>query len=305
MTTNTSDRNKRIFTDTDTTNGNHPHKSLINGLIPETIPVVIPLVDQTTADGVAASGETLHARRTITPKDIVTNTARSTARVFRTPVDVRRHDMDRTTPWDNNTVISSTSLASPVLIVDSATVSPTSNGRQEIISPRGSIGPQEVRDAQPLDTSVNVIYYKHRDPAPTWSKVICRKFSNKSSDDLYSQCCMNLMHDAVFIVSPNFMNMGISSIHTSDELGSVLIPITRIRRPTDGYNMILYSHCIGKNIADRVSRTGSEHDYIAKTDFETRGENQNFGRQNNLYESTEIGLDSSWLKHDQRNNVTN
>ena len=43
--THTSDRKKRKVTDTETTNGNSPHKSLINRLIPEIIPFVIPSTD--------------------------------------------------------------------------------------------------------------------------------------------------------------------------------------------------------------------------------------------------------------------
>ena len=44
--THTSDGNKRKVTDTDTTNGNYPHKLLINRLTPEIIPVVIPPIDR-------------------------------------------------------------------------------------------------------------------------------------------------------------------------------------------------------------------------------------------------------------------
>ena len=65
VATHTSDKKKIKVTDTDTTNENCPHKSLINRLVPEIIPVVIPLIDQSTTDGYEASGETLHACRTI------------------------------------------------------------------------------------------------------------------------------------------------------------------------------------------------------------------------------------------------
>ena len=162
--------------------------------------------------------------------------ASSAACVFQTPTDVRRHDTDRTTPQDGKKSIRSTRLTSPVRIGGSTTVYPTRTGIQEIISPRGSIGPQEVRDTQPLDTSINGIYAEHRDPAPTWSKVIGCKLSNKSSADCYSRCRTNLTRDAVLTESPNFTNLGFFPVHTSDELGSVFIPTTRIGRPTDVSN---------------------------------------------------------------------
>ena len=109
---------------------------------------------------------------------------------------------------------------------------------------------------------------------------------------------MNLMRDAVLTERPNFMNLWLSSVHISDELGSVFIPTTRIRMPTDGSNWLLPGHCIGEVTADRVSSTGSEQNYNTKTDFETRRENQDFGRQNNYMsqppsDSTPLGTNTT------------
>ena len=157
VATRTSDRKKRKFTDTDTNNRNSPQKSLINCIVPEIIPFIIPLIYQTTVKGFAVSGDTLHVYRTIHLKEIVTDAAHSAAHVFRNPVYVSWHFMDGTTPRYGNTSVRSTRLTSPVRIGGSTTVYPTRTGSQDIISPRCSIGPQEVRDAQPLDTSFNVI----------------------------------------------------------------------------------------------------------------------------------------------------
>ena len=92
---------------------------------------------------------------------------------------------------------------------------------------------------------------------------------------------MNLMRDAVLNESTDFMNLELSSIHTSDELRSVFIPTPRIVRSLNEFNWIPPDHLIGKVIADRVIRTRSEQNDSAKTDFETRKEYQYFGRQNN------------------------
>ena len=136
------------------------------------------------------------------------------------------------------------------------------------------------------------------DPAPTWSKVIGRKFTNKSNADVKSCCRMNLTSDAVLTKSPNFVNLWLLSIHTSDELRSVFIPTTRIRTLTDGSNWLLPVHWIGNVTADRVSRTGSDKYYNAKTYFETRKGNQYFGRQNDSMsqpplESTPLGTNTT------------
>ena len=91
---------------------------------------------------------------------------------------------------------------------------------------------------------------------------------------------MNLTRDTVLTKSPKILNLGLLSVHTSDELGSVFIPTTKIGTLTDGSNCLPPGHRIGEFTADRVSRTGSDQDYNDKTDFETRRENQDFERQN-------------------------
>ena len=78
------------------------------------------------------------------------------------------------------------------------------------------------------------------------------------------------MCDAVLTKIPNFVNLGLLSVHTSDELGSFFVPTSRIRTPTDGSKWILPGHPIGRITVDRVIRTESEQDYNARTDFETR-----------------------------------
>ena len=113
-----------------------------------------------------------------------------------------------------------------------------------------------------------------------------------------SRCQINLTRDAVITKSPNFVNLGISSVHTSDGLGYAFIPNTRIRRPKYGSKYISPVHCIGEITVDRVSRTGSEQNYNAKTDFGTRRENQDFGCQNNSMsrphlESTPLGTNTT------------
>ena len=66
------------------------------------------------------------------------------------------------------------------------------------------------------------------------------------------------MSDAVLTESPNFMNLGISSVHISNELGSVFIPTTIIKRPTDVSNWPPLGHIIGEVTVDREIRKRSE-----------------------------------------------
>ena len=171
----------------------------------------------------------------------------------------------------------------------------------------GGIGPQEVRNAQPFDASVIGISSKHRDPAPTWSKVISHKLSDKFSTNVYSRCWMNHAHYTILAKSPNFNNLGLSSVHTSGELGSVFIPTTRIGRPSDGSNWLPPDHCIGEVTADIVSRKKPEQKYNFKSYFETRRGgliDQDFGRQNNYMiqpplDSTPLGTNTNNRKTSQ------
>ena len=107
-----------------------------------------------------------------------------------------------------------------------------------------------------------------------------QKFSDKSRSDVYLRCWVNLTHEAILTKSQKIMNLGLSPVHTLDALGSVFIPATRIVRPTDGSNWLLPRHPISEFTTDIASRKRSEQNYNGKTDFETRKENQAFGRQN-------------------------
>ena len=161
-------------------------------------------------------------------------------------------------------------MTTPVRVGGGPSVSPTRMGSQEIGSPSGSINPEEVRNAQPFDTSINEISDKHRDPALTLSKVIGHKLSKESSAGVYLRCRMNFMNDSVLTESPTLMNLGLSSVHPSDELGSFRIPATRIRRAINVSNWIPPGHLIGEVTLDRMSRTRSEKNYRSKTHLETR-----------------------------------
>ena len=130
--------------------------------------------------------------------------------------------------------------------------------------------------------SIHGISAKIRDPAPTWSNITGRKFSDEFSADIYSLCWMHLARNTVLTKISNIMNLGLSSVHTSDELGSVFIPTNIIRRQTDGSNWVPPGHRIGEVTADRVSGTRPEQNYNSKSDLETRRGgvvNQYFGRQ--------------------------
>ena len=86
----------------------------------------------------------------IASKEIVTDVARSGARVFWDPAVVNQKDTDETIPRDGKTSRSPPRLTSSVQIGGGPSISPTMTGRQDIRSPSRPIVPMEVRNTQPL-----------------------------------------------------------------------------------------------------------------------------------------------------------
>ena len=176
VATHTREGKKRQVTDTDTTNGNYPQKLLFN----RTLPMITPPIEPRIADGVADVRGTTHARQTIALKVIVTNTARSSARVFRDIADVNKKDMDGTIPQNIINSRRYPRLNSPVLIGGGTTISPTRMGSQDISSPKGPTNSVEVRNSQIFHTSINRNSAENGDPTPAFGKIIGRELSHES-----------------------------------------------------------------------------------------------------------------------------
>ena len=242
-----------------------------------------PPANQTTADGVATSGRALHTVREVLHKEIVTGTTRSAVGVIKNPPVVNWKNTGGMITADRNNVGIPPRTTTQVQTGTGPSVPPISIGRQKIEGPRRSIINQEARNAEPLDASINIISAKHRDPTPSWSKVIGNKTITNKSADVYAHGQMNFRSDTVLYESPNFMDFELLSVNTMDELGSVFIPTTRIRKLMDGSNWILSSHDISEATEDRAIGMKAKNHYNFKSEFETRRYkmvDQYFGRQN-------------------------
>ena len=80
------------------------------------------------------------------------------------------------------------------------------------------------------------------------------------------------------------MDLGLSSDNTTDELGYVFVPTTRIGRPTDVSNWLLPGNDTIEATAYRVRGTNENNQYNFKSEFETTRDkmvDQDFGLQNN------------------------
>ena len=190
--------------------------------------MIIPPIDPQISDRVAASRSTTHAQHTPALKVIVTDTVRSVAHLPWTPADLTWTYRDRTTTRDVNTLIRHPRLNSLFMIGGVTTPSPTRTGSQDIGTPKGPTGSIEARNTQPLNNFINGDSYENGDPTSTFSKVIGRELSHYFSANIYLRCRVNFTRNDVRTKIPDFMNLGLLAVHTSDKLRSFSIPATRV-----------------------------------------------------------------------------
>ena len=194
----------------------------------------------------------------------------STAGVLKDPPVINWKETSGKIPIDRNTVIITPRINTQFHTVTGPSVPPISIQSQKIEGPRRSVIPQEVRNSEPLDSSINLFPAKHRYPTPGWSNKIGSKTVTNKSADVYAHSQMNFGSDTVLSKSPNFMNFGLSSVNTTDELGSVFVLTTRVERSTNGSNWNPPGHDISEAKAERVIKTKAKNHYNFKSYFETR-----------------------------------
>ena len=126
------------------------------------------------------------------------------------------------------------------------------------------VSPQWIRNAKKLKTSINVFFAEDRGLKPIFSKVVGCKFADDSSVDINWRCGMNSGSNVIFTKISNLINVVLTSVNTTDKLGSFSVPTTRVERPTGSYYWIRNGHDIEEATADRVSNNRGKSDYIKK-----------------------------------------
>ena len=112
------------------------------------------------------------------------------------------------------------------------------------------------------------------DSASISSKLIGHKLSDSSSRDLYTRCRMNFTADPVQNQTPQFMDLGYSTINALYERSGLITRATRIRRTANGAHCIAPNHVFGETAAVGVSEAKSDYDYKYKTEFQIWKENK-------------------------------
>ena len=179
-----------------------------------------PSIDNRTAT-IGGASETLSMSAT---KEFVSEALSGVACINRTPRQVSWTRVDVSNPGNTGHAIRSKPAPSPILI-GSPTISPDCGigGILQVGKKRQSTSPDKVSNAQKLDTVVDGKLSNDRGSATIVIKVIGRKLSRSSRNDLYSRCRMKFSSNIVQTEAPQFVDLGLLAINTfneSDVLGT-------------------------------------------------------------------------------------
>ena len=235
------------------TNRNSPHKLLVNSEISAIIQGVIPPVHQATEDGVLICGGALHAVRKVLTEEIITGAAFSSARVFKDPPGVNWKVTSRPIPTEMSTVGVSPISSTQVMTGSGTSEPPIRIRSQGIGSPRGSIVPQKVRNANPFKTSIYQLSPKHGHPTPIFSKVMFCKIFPDESANIYARKRMDFRSNYVVAKIPNFIDFGLSPANTPYKLKCIIFSTTKVGRLTNCSYWLLPMHDIEEVRAEIVS----------------------------------------------------
>ena len=187
----------------------------------------------------------LSPRQTFLLQTNVTDSARSCARIYRTPGKLSGTERDATTPRDASFSKTNSILSLQIPSVVVTFVSPSQFKDQDIVSPRhsGSIV-KSYRSSEPFDA--------HIDGSPAKNSDYTRFFSHSVGlEAVYREVAyvdaserMNFASNPVLSETPKFVNLRILIVNTVDKLNSIFAPVTKSEGMTDHSNWFASRHRI-------------------------------------------------------------
>ena len=150
------------------------------------------------------------SRQTVLPKPSITDAARSSARIFRTPRKVSRTDRDGSTQQDVNSAEANARLNPPSPSPNPNSISPARTETQEISNPRRSIIARMARNADPLDAPIHVFLPVKGHSTSLFRKIIGVETVHGEIADVNSHGGMDFASNFVLGESPIFMGLGLS-----------------------------------------------------------------------------------------------
>ena len=191
-------------------------------------PPMNPVIDQ----WIVSIKLTTHTLLTPATKEIIADTALVITWMSINLWWVSRNGVDRSTTGDSGNVIGIVETSSPDLIWIIGTASTCGiNLSQEVGNIRKSTSPDLVRQCLKLDATVDRKFSNNPDSTSIFSKLIGDKLSDGSSQGLYTRCRMNLMAYCIQILTPQFVDLGLSTIDELNKSSGLSTPATTFRRP--------------------------------------------------------------------------
>ena len=114
----------------------------------------------------------------------------------------------------------------------------------QVANKRQSTSPGLVGQTTKVDVVIDINLRNALDSASIFSKLIGHKISHGSIGDLYTRCRMNFAADPVQTQTPQFMNLGFSTINALDKIIGLSTPAEKVENLTREFN-IHYRDCIG------------------------------------------------------------
>ena len=153
------------------------------------------------------------------------------------------------------------SFQNPNLVAIS--VSPSQFRDQDNINPRhpGGIIKGD-RNADPFDAHINGISIKNSDPTTFFSHVVGVKAVPVEVADVNMSKRINFSSNTILREIPKFVDLRLSTAHTTDKLKSIIDPVTIVGGLTDNSDGIVSMHRIAKVTAGRASEAKAYSDYI-------------------------------------------
>ena len=232
------------------------------------VPVVVPDMDPRIDNRITTMGGASNTILTHATKEVVADVTRGSVRVNRNPRHVSQTGRDNTIPCDTGLAVSYKPVP-PSVLIGIPTIYPAceTSGRSQVGKKRQSTSPDEVRNAQKLDTTVDRKFPNDQDYASIFRRVIGHELSQGSSDYLYLSCLMNFSSNIVQSEAPQFVDLGLPAVNTSNEFCIISTPATRIRSPKDGSHWSAPDHVFGEATAVGISGARSDQYYSYKTHF--------------------------------------
>ena len=150
-----SDPSSNPKVSTQNTNGNFTQKLFISPFVPKNIPIFIGTINLLVVADVVGVQGILSPRQTVLPKSIVTDAARSYARIFWvTPGKVVQTNRNDSMPQDFS-YNENSRLGSPIPVSNPNSISPARFGNQEVISPIHPNIAKRGRNSEPFDALID------------------------------------------------------------------------------------------------------------------------------------------------------